>query len=147
MKFALRTLAMISATALLAPMAMAASNGGGGDPEQGQKIFKRCAACHKVGDNAKNAAGPLLNNVIGRTAGSVEGFKYSKSMVAAGEKGLVWSEESIAAFLENPKKFLQEYLDDPKAKSRMSVKIKKEEDRRNVAAYIATYSEAPAASE
>ena len=145
----LRTLAVVSATALFAPAAMAASNGGaaGGDPERGEKLFKKCAACHKVGPNAKNAAGPLLNNVIGRTAGTSEGFKYSKSMIQAGEKGLVWDETLIASFIENPKKFLQEYLDDPKAKSRMSAKVKKEGDRKDLAAFIATFSESEGQAE
>ena len=148
MGLGLKTLAVISATAFIAPAAFAASNGGtgdanGGDATKGAKVFKSCAACHKVGDGAKNAAGPMLNNLIGRTAGSVEGYRYSKSLVAAGEAGLVWDEASIAAFIENPRDFLREYLDDSKAKSKMSKKVKKEADRVNVAAYLATFSEAP----
>lgn len=144
MKITLRTLALVSATALFAPAALADSDG---DAAKGEKVFKKCQACHQVGDGAKNKSGPVLNDVIGRTAGTFEGFKYSKSMIAAGEKGLVWDEALIAAFIENPKEFLKEYLDDSKAKSKMSVKIKKEADRKNVAAYIATFSEAMAESQ
>ena len=146
MKTTLRTLALVSATALLAPMALAASHGGG-DAEKGEKVFKKCKSCHQVGEGAKNRSGPVLNNVIGRQAGTFEGFKYSKSMIAAGEKGLVWDEALIAAFIENPKKFLQDYLEDSKAKSKMSVKVKKEDDRKNVAAYVATFSEPMAESQ
>ncbi len=61
------------------------------DPEllaAGEKVFKKCAACHKVGDGAKNAIGPILNGIIDRAAGTVDGFKYSKPMAEAGAGGL-----------------------------------------------------------
>ncbi len=117
----------------------------GGDPEKGAKVFKKCKACHSVGEGAKHKIGPSLNNVIGRTAGTAAEFKYGPSMIAAGEMGLVWDEETIAAFVENPKKYLQAYLDDKKAKTKMTIKVKKEEDRANVAAYLATFSSEPEA--
>ena len=80
------------------------------DPEliaAGEKAFKKCKACHQVGDGAKNRTGPHLNAVIGRTAASVDGFKYSKAMRAAGEDGLIWTEDEIAAFLTKPKTYLK----------------------------------------
>jgi cytochrome c len=80
------------------------------DPElvaKGAKVFKKCKACHKVGEGAKNSTGPILNGIFGATAGMVEGFKYSKPMLAAGEDGLVWDEEALAAFLTKPRKFMK----------------------------------------
>ena len=82
----------------------------GPDPElveAGAKIFKKCAACHKVGEGAKNATGPMLNGILGRAAGTVEGFKYSKAMADAGEGGLVWSDENLHAYLSDPKGFVK----------------------------------------
>ncbi len=111
-----------------------------GDVTAGEKVFKKCTACHTIGDEAKNKVGPVLNAVFGRTAGTFDGFKYGKSIVAAGESGLVWDEEQIFAYLENPKKYLREYLGDKKAKTKMTFRLKKEEDRKNVIAYLMTFS-------
>lgn len=111
-----------------------------GDVAAGEKVFKKCSACHKVGDGAKNVVGPVLNGVFGRTAGTYDGYKYGKHLVAAGEKGLVWDEEQVFLYIENPKQFLRDYLDDKKAKAKMTFRLKKEEDRRNVIAYLKTFS-------
>ncbi|MCK0138632.1 c-type cytochrome [Aliiroseovarius sp. F47248L] len=73
----------------------------------GEKVFKKCKACHKVGEGAKNGVGPALNGVWGRTAGTVDGFKYSKPMMAAGEGGLVWDTESLSGYLANPRNYLK----------------------------------------
>ncbi|MBL4892438.1 MAG: c-type cytochrome [Rhizobiaceae bacterium] len=111
-----------------------------GDVEAGAKIFKQCGACHKIGEGAENSTGPVLTGVIGRQAGTFEGYRYGKSTKAAGDKGLIWSEELVFEYLENPRNFLRAYLETRKAKSKMKFKLKKEEDRRNVAAYLATFS-------
>ncbi len=108
------------------------------DAEAGKSVFRKCMSCHQVGPDAKNKVGPALTDVVGRAAGTVKGFKYGKSLVAAGEKGLVWSQETLAAYLEDPSKYLQAYLGDPKARSSMSFKLTKEADRLDVAAYLAT---------
>jgi S-disulfanyl-L-cysteine oxidoreductase SoxD len=82
----------------------------GPDPaliEAGAKVFKKCAACHKLGDGAKNAVGPILNGVIGRAAGTVEGFKYSKAMTEAAAGGLVWNTDALHQFLADPKAMIQ----------------------------------------
>ena len=142
MNFAKLGLAVFSGLALMTTVAFAE-----GDADKGEKVFKKCKACHKIGEGAKNATGPLLNDLIGRTAGTAADYKYSASMVAAGEAGLVWNQENVAQFIEDPKAFLQDYLDDSAAKSKMSLKLKKEDDRENVAAYVATFSAAPAAEE
>lgn len=97
--------------------------------EAGQKVFKQCAACHKVGEGAKNAVGPVLNGVAGRTAGTFEGFKYSPAMAEAGAGGLVWTDENLAAYLHNPKGFV--------AKNKMSFAgLKKDADIAAVIAYL-----------
>lgn len=58
----------------------------------GEKIFRKCKACHAVGDGAKKKVGPVLNGIVGATAGSPEGFKYSKAMLAKQAEGLVWTD-------------------------------------------------------
>jgi cytochrome c len=111
-----------------------------GDAVAGEKIFKKCKACHKLGEKAKNATGPVLNNVIGRTAGSFKGYKYGKSMIKAGENGLVWNEERIFNYITNPKKYLRKVLGNKKAKAKMKFKLKKEVERKNVIAYLKRFS-------
>ncbi len=111
-----------------------------GDPALGAKVFKKCKACHKIGNGARNGVGPALTGVIGRTAGTAAGYKYGKSMIAAGADGMVWTQELVSQYLENPTNYLRDYLGDPKAKAKMRVKVKKESDRANVAAYLATFS-------
>ncbi|WP_457647128.1 c-type cytochrome [Profundibacter sp.] len=121
------------------------------DADAGRLVFKKCAACHQIGDGAKNGAGPVLTGIIGRPAGSYDGFRYSKYMVAAGEAGHVWDEDSIFEYISNPTKYLRKILDNPRAKAKMHFKLKSEEDRRNVIAYLATFQttmgEAPEAME
>ena len=131
-------IAMVSGLYLLASPAFAE-----GDATKGENVFKKCKACHKIGEGAKNATGPMLNDLIGRAAGTTEGFNYSPSMIAAGEAGLIWTEELVAQFIADPKEFLQTFLSDPAAKSKMVIKISKEDDREDVASYVATFS-APA---
>lgn len=120
-----------------------------GDAEAGENVFKKCKACHSVIDaegeviakGGKN--GPNLYGIYTRTAGSVEDFKYGDSIVAAGEAGLAWDEEQFVSYVADPKKFLRETLDDKKAKSKMSFKLKKEDDAANVWAYLVSVGPAP----
>lgn len=109
------------------------------DAVKGEKVFKKCAACHQVGTDASNKTGPVLTGIIGRPAATFEGFKYSKSMTAAGAAGHVWNEESIFEYIGNPTKYLRALLDDPRAKAKMRFKLKSEQDRRDVIAYLATF--------
>ncbi|MEM9330359.1 MAG: cytochrome c family protein [Pseudomonadota bacterium] len=125
----------------------AASAFDGGDAVKGEKTFKKCASCHMVGDGAKNKVGPVLNDVFGRSAGSVEDYKYGKSIIAAGEAGLVWNEEEMFEYLADPRKYLRAKLDDKKAKSKMSFRLKKEDERKDVIAYIRTFSPEAASEE
>ena len=117
-----------------------------GDVAAGEKTFKKCKACHAIVDPDGNVivkggkVGPDLWGVVGRPAGSVEGFKYGASLVAAGEAGLVWNEEEIVKWLMDPKAYLRDYLDDGAAKSKMTFKLKKGAE--DVAAYLASVSPA-----
>ena len=96
-----------------------------GDVAAGAKVFKKCKACHYV-DRKKNKSGPHLVNIVGRAAGAVEGFKYSKAMAGS---GLVWDEATLAGFLAKPKKYLKG--------TKMSFGgLKKESDIANVIAYL-----------
>ncbi|MDA7426058.1 c-type cytochrome [Thalassococcus lentus] len=66
----------------------------------GEKVFKKCKACHQVGEGAKNRSGPHLNGVVGRAIGSIDGFKYSGTMADMGGE---WTEEKLAEFLADPR--------------------------------------------
>jgi len=73
------------------------------DVGKGQKSFNKCVACHTVGANATNKTGPVLNNVVGRKAGMLEGFSYSPAMTDAGKAGLLWDEQTLAKYITNPR--------------------------------------------
>lgn len=107
-----------------------------GDVKKGKKVFAKCKACHKV-VAGKRSVGPNLNGLLGRTAGTLAKFKYSKDMRAAGAKGLVWTEETLFTYLKNPKPFVGSFIGKKKAKTRMVFKgLKKEKDRLNLIAYL-----------
>ncbi|MBV9656300.1 MAG: cytochrome c family protein [Acetobacteraceae bacterium] len=69
------------------------------DAAAGEKVFTVCKACHQIGPTAKNAVGPELNGVVGRKAGSVEGYSYS---AANKESGITWDEATLTPYLQNP---------------------------------------------
>ncbi len=97
----------------------------------GEKVFKQCAACHQVGEGAKNKTGPVLNGIIGQKVASVEGFKYSKGFVALGEEGKVWDAALLAELLTKPKDFV-------KGTKMSFAGLKKEADITAVTAYLAS---------
>ena len=77
--------------------------------------------------------GPVLNGVVGRTAGTLEGYNYSDAMKQAGANGLVWQPDTLATFLENPREHVPG--------TKMSFPgLKDQTDRENVIAYLATFS-------
>jgi cytochrome c len=104
-----------------------------GDPAAGEQVFKRCKACHAVGEGAKHRVGPELNDLIGRTAGTAEGYRYSSAMEKAGAGGLAWSAETLAQFLDDPKGMV-------KGTKMSFAGLKKPADIDNVIAYVATFS-------
>lgn len=110
-----------------APAAAVTTAALAGDVKAGKKVFKKCKACHKM-KAGKNGVGPHLVGVIGREAGAVEGFKYSKAMAGS---GLVWDAETLTGFLTKPKKYLKG--------TKMTFNgLKKPADIENVRAYIAS---------
>lgn len=111
------------------------------DAESGKQVFKKCAACHQVGDEAKNGVGPVLTGVIGRPAGSYPDYRYGKGMQEAASMGLVWSAELIDEYITDPKKFLRNFTGNKRAKAKMSFKLKKPQERADVIAYLSQFSE------
>lgn len=99
----------------------------------GETVFKKCAACHKVGDDAKSAVGPALNGIVDAPIGQVEGFKYSAALAEMGAGGATWDAASLHAFLENPRGFA-------KGTKMSFAGLKKPEDRDAVIAYLSTFS-------
>ena len=76
--------------------------------KDGEKVFKKCKACHRIGLNAKNGTGPHLNNIFGRVAGQLEDYKkYSKNIKKMGQEGLIWNTETLTSFIENPKEYIK----------------------------------------
>ncbi|GAB2207165.1 cytochrome c family protein [Roseibium sp. ROS1] len=126
----MQRLLMIAGTALLALTVQASAEG---DPAKGEKVFKKCAACHAVGPEAKNKVGPELNGIVGRAWGAVDGYKYSANLLELSD-GKVWDEETLDVYLTKPKDLI------PKGKMAFAG-LKKEDDRANVIAYLNQYNE------
>jgi cytochrome c len=118
------------------------------DAAKGKQTFNQCLACHRIGPDAKSLVGPPLTNVIGRKAGTFEGFAYSPLMKAAGDAGLVWTQDEIVNYLVNPSNYLKKYLTDhgkadaATGSSKMVYMLANEGQRKNVVAYVATFSTA-----
>lgn len=102
------------------------------DAAAGEKVFVVCKACHQVGDTAKNVVGPVLNGLIGRKSGSVEGYSYS---AANKNSGITWDEATFS-----------EYIKDPKAKipgTKMAFAgIKDEQKIKDLIAFLHTFDKA-----
>ena len=101
-----------------------------GDVTKGEKVFKRCKACHKVEDG-KNGVGPHLFGIVGRTVASVDGFKYSKGMTAYAETKPAWDAATLDAFLTKPKK-------EVKGTKMAFAGLKKDSQRADLIAYLET---------
>lgn len=114
--------AILSLAVLTAPTLVQAQ-----DLAAGEKLFKRCAACHTVNEGGANKVGPNLWGVFGSTAGQRDnGYKYSKAMK---ESGVVWNDETMSGYLENPRAFIP--------KTRMAFPgIKKADQRDDLIAYL-----------
>ena len=138
---------------LAAGALMAAAPTFAGDIEAGEKDFKKCKACHMVvsadGEEIYKGGktGPNLYGVFGRQAGSLEGFKYGKDLVAAGAAGLVWDEAQFVEYVQNPAAFLKANLNKPNAVAKMAFKLKDAATAEDVYAYLAQFGAAPAATE
>jgi cytochrome c len=104
-----------------------------GDAAKGEKVFKKCMACHAVGEGAKNKAGPVLNGVVGaKIGGHVADFQYSKALTDLGAAGKVWDEAALIEWLKNPKAFA------PGTKMAFAG-LKKDDEIADVIAYLAAH--------
>ncbi|MFN6978040.1 MAG: c-type cytochrome [Gemmobacter sp.] len=108
-----------------------------GDPAQGAVIFAaQCAACHQVGEGARNRVGPHLNGIFDRKAGVLEGVTYSRGMVRMGSDGLHWTLETLDAYIENPRALV--------SGTRMSYRgLRDPQGRADVIAYLRDFSAMP----
>jgi len=108
-----------------------------GDAEKGAEVFAQCAACHQIGKGAEDRIGPHLNGIFGREAAAHEGYRYSASMERAGVDGLVWTLETLDAYIENPRALV--------SKTRMSFRgIADAGARADLLAYLRSFSDDPA---
>ena len=104
-----------------------------GDIAHGEKVFKKCAACHSILKGGKNAIGPALYNVVGRKIGAIENYKYSKALVAYDKN---WSFEELNGFLIKPAKWI-------KGTKMAYAGLRKEKDRASVIKYLNENSDSP----
>lgn len=144
-------LALMSAPVFAESHAAAEMAAPTGDAEAGGELFGRqCVACHVVVDDAgetlagRNAAvGPNLYGVVGRVAGSYPEFDYGDALIALGERGDVWAEDSFVGYVQDPTDWLRETLEDRRARGKMAFQVRSEEDAHDIYAFLATFS-APA---
>jgi cytochrome c2 len=131
-------LAMLAVGLTLAAGNMSVPAFAAGDSKAGKKVFNKCKACHQT-KAGKKGIGPNLNGFLGRKAGTLENFKFSDDVKAAGAKGLVWTPETFVAYIAEPKKYLGGLLGKKKAKTKMAFNgLKKQKDRDNLLAYLMT---------
>jgi cytochrome c len=102
-----------------------------GDAAHGEKVFKKCSACHIVAKGGKNLIGPALYGVVGRPAASVEGYAYSTALKAHGKN---WSFEELNAFLLKPKSYI-------KGTKMAYAGLRKDKDRASVILYLNSQSD------
>ena len=103
-----------------------------GDAEKGAKVFRKCTQCHTMTPDGRKRQGPDLDNIVGAAIGGKEGYKYSKNMAAHGG---TWTYEALDVWLEKPSNFIK--------RTKMSLALKKPEDRANVIAYMRSYMDNP----
>ena len=104
-----------------------------GDLGHGEKVFKKCTACHQIANDGKNMIGPNLWSVIGRTAGSVSNYKYSKAMIAYGKE---WTFEEMNSYLIKPQAYV-------KGTKMAFAGLRKEKDRASVILFMNSKSSNP----
>ncbi|MGR3502098.1 c-type cytochrome [Pseudaestuariivita sp.] len=135
-------IAMLMTTLVLATPVMADGHATG-DAAEGEKVFRKCKSCHMIVDADGNdiqkggRTGPNLYGIYQRQPGSVEDFRYGDSLVEAGEvlEG-GWDEENFVAYVADPRGWLRETLDDNGARSKMSFRLRDEDDAKNLWAYL-----------
>jgi cytochrome c len=120
-----------------------------GDIAKGEKAFKKCQSCHVVKNDEgetlagkKAKTGPNLYGIVGRAAGKVDGFRYGKDVIAAGEAGMIFDEATFVEYVKDPKKAIQAATGDPKARSKMSYRVRKDSEAIDLYAFIQSLSPA-----
>ena len=104
-----------------------------GTVEHGQKVFKKCSACHSIKKGGRNNIGPALYNVLGRNMGALEDYKYSKALIAFGKD---WTFDEMNSFLIKPTTYI-------KGTKMAFAGLKKEKDRASVILYMNANSDSP----
>ena len=104
-----------------------------GDVASGEKIFKKCAACHSIKKGGKNKIGPALYNVVGRKVGGVDDYKYSKTLASYNKE---WTFEELNGFLTKPSSYL-------KGTKMSYAGLRKEKDRASVIIYLNQNGDSP----
>ena len=104
-----------------------------GTVEHGQKVFKKCSACHSIKKGGRNNIGPALYNVLGRNMGALEDYKYSKALIAFGKD---WTFDEMNNFLIKPTTYI-------KGTKMAFAGLKKEKDRASVILYMNANSDSP----
>ena len=104
-----------------------------GDVASGEKIFKKCAACHSINKGGKNKIGPALYNVVGRTVGGLDGYKYSKALASYGKE---WTFGELNGFLQKPASYM-------KGTKMSYAGLRKEKDRASIIKYLNQKSDNP----
>ncbi len=104
-----------------------------GDLATGEKVFKKCAACHSIVKGGKNNIGPALYNVVGRQVGAVSDYKYSKAL---SEHGKEWTFEELNGYLLKPAKWI-------KGTKMAFAGLRKDKDRASVILYLNKNSDNP----
>ena len=104
-----------------------------GDVVNGEKVFKKCAACHSINKGGKNKIGPALYNVVGRAVGGVDDYKYSKALASYGKE---WTFQELNGFLTKPSSYL-------KGTKMSYAGLRKEKDRASVIKYLNQNSDSP----
>ncbi|TMV05558.1 cytochrome C [Ruegeria sediminis] len=140
-------------SALVLAVTGAASALAAGDPAKGEQLYNRCSSCHAIIRDGEvlvkgGITGPNLYGVVGRVAGTENDYLngserlpiglFTDDMIRAGQQGLVWTEENIAAYSEDPIAFIRAFLGDDTARPNMTTKLK--EGAPDIAAYLATFS-------
>ncbi len=107
-----------------------------GDISRGEFLWQQCASCHALTADSGRLLGPHLEDVFGRKAAAVEGYRYSSSMERAGDDGLTWTAETLDRYIENPRALV--------SRTRMSFRgVRDPEDRAVLIAYLREFSASP----
>ncbi len=99
-----------------------------GDPVRGERIIRKCKACYTL-EVGKHRVGQSLAGVLGRTAGTADRYKYSRAMAAYGATGVVWGDQTLDHYLENPRKVV-------KGTKMAFPGLKKPQDRTDLIAFL-----------